>query len=57
MSTTGVSLDPEFCVKAVRGMLCEMKINPDRFAGKRVIFLHSGKAALPHTCMCSRSTQ
>ena len=42
MSSTGVSLDPEFCVKAVRGMLCEMKQNPDRFAGKRVLFLHSG---------------
>ena len=42
MGHTGVSLDPEFCVKALRGMLSEMKINPDRFAGKRVLFIHSG---------------
>lgn len=42
MSKTGISLDPEFCAKAVRGMLCEMERNPDRFAGKRVLFIHSG---------------
>lgn len=42
MSTTGVSLDPEFCVKAMRGMLCEMEKNPGRFAGNQVLFLHSG---------------
>ena len=41
-SATGVPLDPEFCVKGVRGMLGEMKANPGRFAGKRVLFLHSG---------------
>ena len=35
-------LDPEFCVKGVRGMLGEMKANPGRFAGRRVLFLHSG---------------
>lgn len=43
MSKTGVSLDHEFCVKAVSGMLGEMEKNPDRFAGKRVLFMHSGK--------------
>ena len=42
VSQTGVSLDPEFCAKAMRGMLGEMRMNPDRFAGKRVLFLHSG---------------
>ena len=42
MSETGVSLDPEFCVKGVRAMLCEMDKNPARFAGKRVLFIHSG---------------
>ena len=42
MSQTGVSLDQEFCVKAVRGMLGEMQKNPSRFAGKRVLFIHSG---------------
>ena len=43
ISHTGVSLDPEFCVKAVRGMLCEMKKNPSNFAGNRVLFIHSGE--------------
>lgn len=43
-SQTGVSLDPEFCVKAVRGMVCEMQKNPGRFAGKRVLFIHSGNS-------------
>ena len=41
-STTGLPLDPEFCVKGVRGMLGEMKKNPERFAGRRVLFIHSG---------------
>ena len=41
-SATGVPLDPEFCVKGVRGMLGEMKANPGRFAGRRVLYLHSG---------------
>lgn len=39
---TGISLDPDFTVKTLRGMLGEMERNPDRFAGKRVLFLHTG---------------
>lgn len=42
VSETGVSLDPDFCAKGVRGMLCEMRDNPGRFAGNRILFLHSG---------------
>ena len=40
---TGLSLDLDFTVKAVRGMLEEMKNNPSRFQGKRVLFIHTGK--------------
>ena len=47
-STTGVPLDPDFCVKAVNGMLGEMKKNPERFAGRRVLYLHTGRQPL-HT--------
>jgi len=49
MSQTGVSLDPQYCVKAVRGMLSEMKENPHRFAGKRILFLHSGQCYVTTT--------
>ena len=51
-SSTGVPLDPEFCVKGVRGMLGEMKQNPGRFAGKRVLFLHSGKSIIIAIMSC-----
>ena len=40
---TGVSLDPDYSVKAVRGMLGEMERNPGRFAGRRVLFIHTGE--------------
>ena len=40
---TGLSLDPDFTAKAVRGMLGEMKNNPTRFQGRRVLFLHTGE--------------
>jgi len=40
---TGLPLDPDFTVKAVRGMLGEMRNNPTRFQGKRVLFLHTGE--------------
>ena len=40
---TGLPLDPVFTVKAVRGMLGEMRNNPTRFQGKRVLFLHTGE--------------
>ena len=50
-STTGVPLDPEFCIKGVRGMLGEMTKNPGRFAGRRVLFLHTGTIiSLPSQC-------
>ena len=41
-STTGVPLDPVYTLKGVRGMLSELRNNPGRFAGKRILFIHTG---------------
>ena len=35
--------DPVFTVKGVIGMLAEMRDHPERFAGRRVLFLHTGE--------------
>ena len=40
--TTGVLVDPVYNIKAIRGMLTEMKNNPERFKGKRVLYVHTG---------------
>ncbi len=47
---TGISLCPTFTAKALRGMLEEMKTNPGRFAGKRVLFLLTG-IQIPSHCI------
>merc|ERR1719402_11703 len=39
---TGIFLDPVYTGKASRGMVEEMKKNPGRFKGKKVLFLHTG---------------
>ena len=39
---TGIVLDPVYTLKGVRGMLAEMRTNPTRFLGKRVLYLHTG---------------
>ncbi len=41
-TVTGVSVDPVYTLKGVRGMLSELANNPARFAGKRVLYLHTG---------------
>ncbi|XP_046543192.1 putative D-cysteine desulfhydrase 1, mitochondrial [Haliotis rubra] len=41
-STTGVLLDPTYTAKAAWGVLQEMKHNPGRFQGRRVLFIHTG---------------
>ena len=43
MRATGVTLDPVYTLKGVRGMLCEMRTNPARFQGNRVLYVHTGK--------------
>ncbi|CAH3107203.1 unnamed protein product [Porites lobata] len=40
--TTGVLVDPVYNIKAIRGMLTEMKNNPGRFKGKRILYVHTG---------------
>ena len=40
--TTGILVDPVYNIKAIRGMLTEMKSNPSRFKGKRVLYIHTG---------------
>ena len=46
MSHTGISLDPEFSVKSYLGMVGEMKRNPSRFKGNRVLYIHTGMVPL-----------
>ena len=45
-SSTGVIFDPAFTMKVFRGMTCEMEKNPDRFKGRRVLFIHTGTLCL-----------
>ncbi|EDO38385.1 predicted protein [Nematostella vectensis] len=40
--TTGITVDPVYTVKSVRGMLAEMRDNPSRFKGKKVLYMHTG---------------
>jgi len=39
---TGVILDPVYTGKAFYGMISEMRANPGRFQGRRVLFWHTG---------------
>ncbi|XP_048249912.1 bifunctional D-cysteine desulfhydrase/1-aminocyclopropane-1-carboxylate deaminase, mitochondrial-like isoform X2 [Haliotis rufescens] len=41
-STTGVLVDPTYTGKAAWGVMQEMKNNPGRFKGRRVLFVHTG---------------
>lgn len=43
MSHTGLSLDPDFTMKAVKGMLTEMRERPHVFKGHRILFIHTGE--------------
>lgn len=49
-STTGIMLDPVYTVKAVKGMLEEMTHRPERFKGRRVLFVHTGTLEAGSTC-------
>lgn len=40
---SGILLDYAYTLKAVKGMLGEMKTNPSRFKGNRVLYIHTGK--------------
>ena len=41
-SETGVILDTIYTGKAVLGMLSEMRVNPHRFRGNRILFINTG---------------
>jgi 1-aminocyclopropane-1-carboxylate deaminase/D-cysteine desulfhydrase-like pyridoxal-dependent ACC family enzyme len=41
-SQTGIVLDPVYTLKGVRGMLTELKNNPKRFKGNRILYIHTG---------------
>ena len=41
--TTGIMIDPVYTGKAVFGLVNELKSNPDRFKGKRILYIHTGK--------------
>jgi D-cysteine desulfhydrase family pyridoxal phosphate-dependent enzyme len=41
-SETGVILDSIYTGKAVLGMLSEMRVNPHRFRGNRILFINTG---------------
>ena len=45
-SATGIVLDHVYTVKTVIGMLTEMKTNPSRFKGRRILYIHTG------VCVC-----
>ena len=42
MCATGLTLDPCYTLKGVRGMLSEMQTNPARFQGNKVLYIHTG---------------
>ena len=39
---TGIVLDPVYTGKAVQGLLKELRDRPSQFAGKRILFIHTG---------------
>ena len=39
---TGIVLDPVYTGKAVKGMVEEMTRNPQRFKGRKIVYLHTG---------------
>ena len=45
-SQTGIVLDPVYTLKGVRGMLAELKKNPKRFKGNRILYIHTGNLSV-----------
>ncbi|KAH3850846.1 hypothetical protein DPMN_093321 [Dreissena polymorpha] len=41
-ASTGILLDPYYTGKCAQGLLEELKKNPTRFQGKRILFIHTG---------------
>ena len=43
---TGIILDPVYTVKAAMGMVEELRKNPTRFRGHRILYLHTGERSM-----------
>ena len=43
---TGIILDPVYTVKAAMGMVKELRKNPTRFRGRRILYLHTGERSM-----------
>ena len=41
-SSTGILLDPYYTGKGAMGMVRELSLRPERFKGKRILFIHTG---------------
>ncbi|KAL4457486.1 hypothetical protein ABPG75_012351 [Micractinium tetrahymenae] len=41
-ATTGIILDPVYTGKALHGLVSEMRANPGAWAGRKVLFVHTG---------------
>lgn len=50
---TGVVLDPVYSGKAVASMLDEMRAEPDAWAGRKVLFVHTGGLLVRGTPVCA----
>ena len=48
---TGIPLDPDFTAKGARGLVSELQCNPQRFAGKRIIFINTGWIKFSMLCV------
>ena len=56
-STTAMSLDTTYTAKTVRGLLAELQSSPDRFQGRKILFIHTGQPpSLSETSITSVST-
>jgi len=47
---TGIILDLTYTNKAVKGLLNELRVNPTRFKGKRILYIHTGTVPISGGC-------
>jgi len=51
-ASTGIVLDHTYTMKAVKGLLGELRSNPGRFKGKRILYIHTGNVSHTPSNMC-----
>ena len=54
-SSTGILLDPYYTGKGAMGMVRELSLHPERFKGKRVLFIHTGIAKFAFEPRCEKT--